>query len=96
MAAPAESFETQRARLAAHSMHATHDSRKVSQPARDRFMGRFERNVREAAAAKGEKLTEAEVARRAEHAKKAYFARLALKSAKARRKKASARARKKK
>jgi len=80
-----EKFSTLRARLAAHEMHARHDSKAVSQPARDAFMRRFARQVREDAAARGEKLSAAEVDRRAEHLKTAHFTRMALASAKARR-----------
>jgi hypothetical protein len=70
-----------RAKLAAHAMHASHDSKAVSQPARDAFLARFEREVDPEG-----KLPPAERARRAEHAKKAHMTRLALKSAQARRK----------
>ena len=73
-----------RARLAAHTMHANHDSREVSKAGRDAFLARFEREVDPA----GE-LDPADRARRAEHARKAYFAGLALKSAAARRRKAA-------
>lgn len=68
-----------RARAAAHSMHSKHDSRATSQPARDAFMARFEREVDPTRS-----LSVEERRRRAEHAKKAHFSRLALKSAKAR------------
>ena len=66
---PAE--RTLRARLAAHAMHARHDARQTTLAARVAFLGRFE--------------TLAERRRRAEHARRAYFTRLALASAKARR-----------
>jgi hypothetical protein len=69
-----------RARLAAHTMHATHDSREITKPARDAFLARFEREVDPDG-----KLPEAERRRRAEQAKRAYFTRLAFQSAKARR-----------
>lgn len=69
-----------RARLAAHTMHATHDSRTTSAPGRQAFLARFEREVDPEGV-----LPEAERLRRAEHQRKAYFARLALASAKARR-----------
>lgn len=69
------------ARMAAHAMHATHDSRETSRPGREAFLARFEREVDPDGV-----LPEPERKRRAEHARKAYFARLALKSAKARRK----------
>lgn len=62
-------------------MHAKHDSRVTSQPARDAFMARFEDEVDP-----DRVLPEAERARRAVHARKAYFTKLALRSAQARRK----------
>ncbi len=69
-----------RARLAAHSLHAqVADPRAHTAPARDAFMGRFEREVDP-----GGLLPPAERARRAGHARSAYFARLALASSKAR------------
>ena len=71
-----------RARLAAHTLHATHDSRELTAPARAAFLGRFEREADPEGV-----LDPAERARRAEHLRKAFFARLALKSAQARRKK---------
>jgi hypothetical protein len=74
-----------RSRAAAHTLHSRYDSKKLSQPARDASPGsllRWEREIREA----HPDLSSAEVARRAEHARKAYFLGLALKSAKARRK----------
>jgi len=69
------------ARIAAHAMHSKHDSRETSQPARDAFLKRFEREVDPEGV-----LPAAERQRRAEHARKAYFTRLAFKSSKARRK----------
>jgi hypothetical protein len=71
-----------RARLAAHTLHATHDSRELTAPARAAFLGRFEREADPEGV-----LDLAERARRAEHLRKAFFARLALKSAQARRRK---------
>ncbi len=67
------------ARLGAHAMHAQHDSKEVSQPARDAFMAGFEDKVDP-----DRVLPEAERKRRAAHARKAYFTKLALASAKAR------------
>ena len=75
-----------RARIAAYKLHASHDSREITRPARATFLARFEREVDPK-----RKLPPAERARRAEFAKKAYFAKLALKSAQARRKRAAAR-----
>lgn len=66
------------ARIAAH---AKHDGRESTQAARNAFQARFERDVDP----EGD-LPEAERLRRAEHARKACFVGLALKSAKARRK----------
>jgi hypothetical protein len=70
-----------RARLAAHSLHArVSDETAHTAPARRAFLTRFEREVDP----NGE-LPETERQRRAEHARKAYFTRLALASVKARR-----------
>lgn len=69
-----------RARLAAHAMHAQHDSRETSRAGRAAFLERFEREVDPEGI-----LSEAERKRRAEHARRAYMAKLALKSARARR-----------
>jgi hypothetical protein len=76
---------TLRARIAAHSSWAnTADPAARTAPARAAAMERFEREVDPDGV-----LPEAERKRRAEHARKAYFSRLALKSAKARRKDAA-------
>ncbi len=71
------------ARLAAHSLHARIADPSIhTAPARKAFLvDRFEREVDPDGV-----LPPADRARRAEHARKAYFTRLALKSAKARRK----------
>ena len=70
-----------RARLAAHEKWAqTPDASAATAPARAAFLDRFEREVDPEGA-----LAPQERARRAEHARKAYFVRLALKSAQARR-----------
>jgi hypothetical protein len=69
-----------RARIAAYTLHATHDARVTTQPAREAFLARFEREVDPDGS-----LPVAERRRRAEAAKRAYFSRLALRSAKARR-----------
>jgi hypothetical protein len=69
-----------RARLAAHTLHAKiTDETAHTAPARKAFLDRFERQVDPDGT-----LKPTERARRAEHAKKAYFARLALKSARSR------------
>lgn len=80
---PAE--RTLRARLAAHTLHSKVDPTEHTAPARAAFLERFLDEVDP-----NRELPEAERFRRAEHARKAYFARLALKSAKARRKKVGA------
>jgi len=69
-----------RARIAAYTLHATRDARETTRTAREAFLSRFEREVDPDHA-----LPDAERRRRAEAAKKAYFSRLALKSARARR-----------
>ena len=70
-----------RARLASHESWArTEDPTARTAPGRKAFLDRFEKLVDP----DGE-LLPAERARRAEHARKAYFSRLALKSARARR-----------
>jgi hypothetical protein len=70
-----------RARLAAHSLHArVTDPTAHTAPARQAFLDRFEHEVDP----DGE-LPEDERKRRATHARKAYFTRLALASARARR-----------
>lgn len=69
-----------RATIAAHSLHARHDSRLLTAAARKAFLGRFENEVDPQRI-----LDPVERLRRASHAKKAYFRRLALLSAKARR-----------
>jgi hypothetical protein len=74
-----------RARLAAHTLHAKVDSREHTASARRAFLDRFEREVDPDGV-----LPEAERKRRAEHARKAYFAALALKSSQARARKAAA------
>ena len=73
-----------RSRLAAQTLHSKYDSRELTAPARKAFLQRFEDEVDPT----GE-LPEAERIRRAEHARKAYFTRLALKSAQARRQRAA-------
>ena len=72
-----------RGRIGAYKLHATHDSREITAPARRAFLARFENEV------DAERiLAPEERARRAEMARKAYFARLALASVTARRKRA--------
>ena len=77
-----------RSRVAAHESWArTPDRAARTAPAREAMLDRFEREVDP----NGE-LTPAERARRAGHARKAYFTRLSLKSAQARRRASEARA----
>ena len=71
---------TMRARLAAHRVHAKVNSSEHTKPARKAFFERFENEVDP-----DRTLPKEERLRRAERAKKAYFTRLALKSAQARR-----------
>jgi hypothetical protein len=73
-----------RARLAAHTMHARHDARETTTAARAAFLARFEAEVDPDGL-----LSPEERRRRAEQARRAYFTRLALASAKARRGKRS-------
>jgi hypothetical protein len=80
---PWESERTLRARVAAHTMHAQGGTNTA--PARKAFLDRFEREVDPDL-----ELSPDERARRADHARKAYFTSLALKSAVARRRKAAA------
>jgi len=74
-----------RGRIGAYRLHATHDSRDVTAPARAAFLARFEADVDPEGALAPEERT-----RRAVCARKAHFAMLALKSARARRSKAHA------
>ena len=69
-----------RARLAAHVGHSRHDSKELTAPlATSSISGSSMRLTQDRV------LTESERNRRADHARKAYFTRLALLSAKARR-----------
>ncbi len=74
-----------RARIAAYSLHAQRDSRELTKPALKAFLDRFEKQVDPNGA-----LPVEERRRRAEAAKKAYMSALALKSAKARRRRREA------
>jgi hypothetical protein len=69
-----------RARAAAYRLHSLYDSREITASARAAFRDRFAKQVDPDGV-----LVEAERQRRAECARKAYFADLAAKSAKARR-----------
>ena len=74
-----------RASLAAHSLHASHDSREITANARAGFLAKFLREVD--AATPG--LPEAERLRRGEHLMRAHMKRLALANSKAFSKKAA-------
>ena len=69
-----------RGRIGAYRLHATHSPNETTKAAREAFMARFEREVDPDGTLAPEERT-----RRAEAARKAYFAQLAHKSAKARR-----------
>jgi hypothetical protein len=74
------SQRSQQARRAAHSSWArTPDPTARTAPARQRFLSRFEREVDPEG-----KLPVVERLRRADHARRAYFAKLALQSSKTR------------
>jgi len=74
------SERSMRARMAAHVSHSRHDPKERTRTAREEFEKRFLDEVDPDRA-----LPEAERNRRAQHARKAYFTRLALRSAQARR-----------
>ena len=74
------SERTLRARMAAHVSHSRHDPKERTRAARDKFEARFLDQVDPDRA-----LPEGERQRRADHARRAYFLQLALKSAQARR-----------
>jgi len=76
---------TLRARAAAYRLHSLYDSRELTTKARAAFNDRFYRQVDP-----DNRLSEAERARRAECARKAYYVALAAKSARARREHARA------
>jgi hypothetical protein len=80
---------TTRARMAAHAMHSKYDSRAITTNARKAGPGNPEYFFDQVDPDRT--LDPVERLRRAEHAKKAHFHGLALKSAKARRAKAAAR-----
>ena len=76
---------SRRGRIGAHRLHALYDSKELTKPARAAFLARFEREVDPTG-----KLPEEERRRRAEHARKAHFSRLARLSANARRRRRDA------
>jgi hypothetical protein len=67
-------------RVGGHTTQSRHDGKEITAPARAAFLDSFEREVDPDLV-----LPEAERRRRAKHARKAHFARLALKSAEIRR-----------
>ena len=73
------SKQSLRGRIGGYALHARYDSRDITRPAREAFLSRFEQEVDPEGL-----LPPKERARRAEAAKKAYFTRLAYKSALAR------------
>jgi hypothetical protein len=73
-----------RARMAAYVLHSRYDSRELTEPARQAFDKRFDREVDPDG-----KLPPADRRRRAGAARRAYFARLAMRSAQARRRSAT-------
>ncbi len=77
-----------RGRIGAHTLHARYDPRVTTAAARRAFLDRFEREADPDGV-----LPLEERARRARHLRKAYFARLALRSAQARRRRAQRRQR---
>ena len=73
-------------RIGAHALHGRYNARETTAPARRAFMGRFEREADPDGV-----LGPDERRRRAAHLKKVYFLRLSLKSAEARRGRATRR-----
>ena len=77
---PTPSFDPRemalRGRIGAYRLHATHNPKETTKAAREAFMARFEREVDPDGT-----LAPEERSRRAEAARKAYFAQLAHKSA---------------
>jgi len=73
-------------RIGAHALHATHDPRETTAPARAAFLDRFQKQ-----ADPDGTLDPAERARRAHHLRAAYFTRLAIRSAQVRRQRANRR-----
>jgi hypothetical protein len=74
-----------RARVAAFTMHSRHDVRETSKPGRDAFLKRFETEVDPQG-----RLEPEERMRRAVAARRAYFSKLGAKSARARQERRSA------
>lgn len=68
-----------RGRIGAYALHARHDPKETTRKAREAFRSRFERDVDPDGT-----LPPEERSRRAEAARRGFYARLALKSARAR------------
>jgi hypothetical protein len=71
-------------RIGAHALHAKYDTRELTARGRAKFLSRFDDEVDP-----DRTLEPAERARRSEHARRAYFTKLALASARARRAKST-------
>lgn len=71
-------------RVGGYAVHARYGSGAIAARARDGLHQKFVNEVQEAANARGEVLTKAELDQRVEMARKEHFSRLALKSAHAR------------
>ena len=80
---------TLRGRVGALALHAKY-GRDTAVKGRAAFMGKFDAQARDEAATRGEILSEAELADRAEYLRKLHFTRMALASAKARRRNVAA------
>ena len=76
-----DGWRSQLGRLGAYTLHATHDSTEITAAARRTFLERFEKEVDPEGL-----LSPDERQRRALMARRAYFTRLAMRSAKVRRK----------
>jgi hypothetical protein len=81
---PSPAEASLRGRIGAYAQKALHDPCELTANARAEFLARFERQVDP-----NSKLAPAERARRADYARKAHMARLALASARARREEAT-------
>jgi hypothetical protein len=79
------------ARHAALTKHALGDPRANTEPARRAALARFEQQVQAKADERGEQLTPAELARRADRLRRAYFTDLSRRAALARKARASSR-----
>ena len=80
-----------RARIGAHKLHASHDTRVVSAPGRAAAAASLDRRLLKEIDEHDVDLPAAERQRRLAHARQAHFEQLALKAAKARRRKAASR-----